>query len=86
MRADSADAWTPNIADSGLVPCQQRVFPDFVTQDFVSPNSDIHVSVSDLYIPKIGLFRYRKIVGQIGHGHLTVERGLRPRNSFSGNT
>ncbi len=56
-----------------------------------SPNFHIHVSVSDLYIPRIAphifLQQNRKIDrGNIAHRHMNmeIELGLWPRNSFSG--
>ncbi len=60
----------------------------------LSPNSHIHVSVSDLYIPTIGLpiLCYRKICGPILGIYKSLtdtwmwKLGLRQHNSFSGNT
>jgi hypothetical protein len=58
----------------------------------LSPNFHIHVSVSNLYFPTIGLLILLKICGPILeiYKSLTDTRmwklGLRPRNSFSGNT
>jgi hypothetical protein len=58
----------------------------------LSPNIHINVSVSDLYIPRIGLhivlqqnrhIDYGNIL--IVHRHMNAEIGTGPRNSFSGN-
>ncbi len=58
----------------------------------LSPNFHIHVSVSDLYIPRIGphISSSRKGISTVGiYNSLTDtwmwKLGLRPRNYFSGN-
>jgi hypothetical protein len=74
----------------------KQIFPEKKPRDH-SPNSNIHVSVSDLYIPTNGMtnllqenrwnYNYRENI-KIAQRHMNVEigTGLRPRNSFSGNT
>ncbi len=59
----------------------------------LSPTCHIHVYVSDLhYIFPVCLFCYRKICGRILGKYKSLtdtwmwKLGLRPRNSFSGNT
>ncbi len=71
------------------------VFPEKELRGY-SPNSYIHVSVSDLYISLVGLHillqenRWTErgnIYRSLTETHAFVEiRTVRPRNSFSGNT
>jgi hypothetical protein len=49
----------------------------------LSPNFRIHVSVSDLYIQRIGPHIF--LQQNIGRATKNLEIGLRSRNSFSGN-
>jgi hypothetical protein len=57
----------------------------------LSPNFHIHVSVSYLYITRIGPLISCRSIGrsggntQIAHRHKNVEFGLWPHSSFSGN-
>jgi hypothetical protein len=69
------------------------VFPEKELRG-LSPNFNIHVSVSDLYLPRIGphifLLQNRqtdcgKMHIEIAQRHINVKLGQRPRNSFSGN-
>ncbi len=65
---------------------QKQIFPGKELRG-CSPNSYIHFFVSDLYFTLIGL-PGRKIGGRnVGiYRSVTDTLGLRPRNSFSGNT
>ncbi len=58
------------------------VFPEKILRG-LSPNFRIHVSVSDLYIQRIGPHIF--LQQNIGRATKNVETGLRSRNSFSGN-
>jgi hypothetical protein len=69
------------------------VFPEKKLRG-LNPNFHIHVSVNDLYIPRIGPHFFLQQNRQTDHGNtvyksLTDTRmwklGLRPRNSFSRN-
>ncbi len=54
-----------------------------------SPNFYIHVSVSDLYIPTIGLpILLQETENYVDRSweYIHHSQGLRPRNNFSGNT
>jgi hypothetical protein len=70
----------------------KQIFPEKELRGY-SPSSYIHVSVSDLYIPKIGLPILLQDKGGLNVGiyrSLTDTKmgklGLRPRNFFSKNT
>jgi hypothetical protein len=55
----------------------------------VSPNFHNHVSVSDLYLPKIGphiFLQQNRQIHRVGiYKSQTLKLGLWPRNSFTGN-
>ncbi len=73
----------------------KQIFPGKELRGYF-PNSYIHVSVSDLYIYSIPLIGLPILLRKIGGPNVGVYRsltdtlmwklGLRPRNSFSGNT
>jgi hypothetical protein len=71
----------------------KQIFPENELRG-ISPNFHLSVSLSDLYIPTIGLriLLHRKICGAILGIYKSLtetcmrKMGLRPHNSFSGNT